>query len=413
MARAPMLTHTRFTRLASLAGILLAAAVWARPSTAQMTPIADERGLAAGVTYLEQFDADIKAPPTPFMFWNESVTAHVDNPDPDPNAVGYCEAGAWQISQFGPSYISASGGCGGGWDFYGGAYTATSKARFRFRVTTCVEYQLDVWLEPGDEPLGDYIRLRADPAGPIFYEVTDGELHINGRLAPGEYALEGLSTIATPEMYVDGSVYTVLWTAIPCSSPPPIIGGQPADAVINCGDNPSFSVTTSAPSPAYQWRRNLVPLTNDGHFAGVDGPTLSISNACDADTGYFDVVVMASGVSEPSRLAHLTLTPGAVGVEEELVGPIHSLSLLAAGPNPFAGTTSFRYALPHPARLRIAIHDAKGARVRTLLDSVVDGPGIVSWDGTTNLGTRVPPGIYFLHAEADGAQATRKVVLMR
>ncbi len=82
-------------------------------------------------------------------------------------------------------------------------------------------------------------------------------------------------------------------------------------------------------------------------------------------------------------------------------------------PNPFAGNTQISYALPSPGPVDIAIYDAAGRQVRSLLRSAEHRAGdhVVSWDGRNDLGREVAPGTYFYRLDAGGELLTRKMIL--
>jgi len=68
-----------------------------------------------------------------------------------------------------------------------------------------------------------------------------------------------------------------------------------------------FEVQASGRSSlAYQWRRNGIPLADDGRIAGSNSPTLSISPTFSADAGNYDVVI--SGPCDPIISAPATLS---------------------------------------------------------------------------------------------------------
>jgi len=390
------------THCASLAGF----AVEAR---AQMIPLQDVREVSSDASVQGASDAQFLYPSAPFAYFNANTGVYVENPDP--MGPGSCSADAFQISQFFPAGISASGGAGGSWNVLPGSYSALSYVNFKFRIDTCFQYQLDAWLEPGD--LGER-RLAVGPSGTglAYEDVQVSELHTTGRLPAGEYELEGKSYIISSEETTNGPVYTIFWVVTPCLTT--LISSHPADQSVQCGANPTFTVVPTAPTPpglTYQWRRNLVPLQNGAQVSGVATPTLTLTNVCSGDAGYYDVVLTGEGVSEPSRLARLTVGAPA-GVGGGTTGsPAFTIEL--AGPNPFNGPTSFRYAASVPRDARISIHDITGARVRLLLDGGLYGSGTLTWDGTTDAGERAPAGIYFLRVDAEGMHQSRRLVLVR
>jgi len=235
-----------------------------------------------------------------------------------------------------------------------------------------------------------------------------------GRLGPGEYVLEGRSSGGASLDSFAGAVFFAQWLVMPVANP--FITSQPGDQIVNCGRTVNFSVGTSGPSGnySYQWRRNLIPLINSAHVNGVTTAMLILNNVCASDSGYYDVVVTGtqngSPVSEPSRLAHLGI--GTTTAIQDPIGDLAPSIVMTPSPNPFRSATSVRYELATPIRLRAAVYNLAGARVRTLLDDVVSGSGFLTWDGTTQSGDRSPRGIYFLHVDLGGKQQTSKLVLV-
>ncbi len=181
-----------------------------------------------------------------------------------------------------------------------------------------------------------------------------------------------------------------------------------------CGGTAVLSVNPTVPHGplTYQWRRNMIPLTDTGHIAGATTPTLTVNNACDADSGRYDVVVSDGTIVQPSRLARLRVAT-TTSVNDDPVGLQRPFSLEVTGPNPFGRSTSFRYSMAKPQQIAIDIYNATGAKIRSLSRGLATGSGTVTWDGNTNSGSRAPAGIYFLRFEAGNALESRKVVLLR
>lgn len=85
------------------------------------------------------------------------------------------------------------------------------------------------------------------------------------------------------------------------------------------------------------------------------------------------------------------------------------LALAPARPNPCAGATRIRYALPAEARVSLGVYDVAGRRVRVLADGVA-GPGEheARFDAAG-----LAEGIYVVRLEAGGAVLARKLTVLR
>lgn len=89
-------------------------------------------------------------------------------------------------------------------------------------------------------------------------------------------------------------------------------------------------------------------------------------------------------------------------------------ALRAARPNPFRPATTLPYELTEPGAVRIALYDAAGRHVTTLVDRpVTAGSHRTEWDGRLSDGTLAPAGVYFARMTVAGRQFVRKMVLVR
>lgn len=391
---------------------------------AQMIPIQDGRETSARATYQGITESLEDLPPTPYSYWQSFLGAYVEKlqipcepGSEDTCVVGSCLSSAFQISEFFPGGLQFSGGTGARWQGDpSGDYGFLSLALFRFRIDTAFDYRLNAMVDPGDWPslglIGGHVALYGSSYGVRYHYLESGALADSGRLGPGEYVIEGLSSGGAGLDNLAGAVYFAQW--IVTRVPSPLIGYQPWDVTVACGGTAVFSVVPTGPLAGltFLWRRNLIPLTDNGHVTGSTTQTLSIDDACDADAGYYDVVLSDGTVLEPSRLARLTMTTIAA-VEVPSEGPSRPFSISAAGPNPFSSRMSFHYAAAVPQHATIAIYNAAGAKIRSLRQGMVHGSGTIAWDGDTDTGARAPAGIYFLRAEAGSIRETRKVVLVR
>ncbi len=98
-------------------------------------------------------------------------------------------------------------------------------------------------------------------------------------------------------------------------------------------------------------------------------------------------------VSEPVPLADATIT---------------------VWPNPFNARTEVRLVTAVRAHAGLAIHDLRGAVIRTFpgADAVPGGLRVV-WDGTDDGGRRVRSGVYLVTAEIAGRHLSRRVTLVQ
>jgi len=80
-------------------------------------------------------------------------------------------------------------------------------------------------------------------------------------------------------------------------------------------------------------------------------------------------------------------------------------------PNPSRGQARVMLDLPRAARVDVAVFDAAGRRVITLLTGeIAPGRHSLIWDGIDARGRRVNSGVYWMRASTDGAQATQRLV---
>lgn len=137
--------------------------------------------------------------------------------------------------------------------------------------------------------------------------------------------------------------------------------------------------------------------------------------------------MLASNANSLERSAALTYVllgdplaalriPGTVDVPERT--HTSALSLEAPRPSPAHGSVSIPFALARAARVRLALYDPSGRRVRVLHDGALPaGTHEIRWDGRGANGGTVGPGVYFCRLEmADGGSEparTRRMVWLR
>ncbi len=96
--------------------------------------------------------------------------------------------------------------------------------------------------------------------------------------------------------------------------------------------------------------------------------------------------------------------------------PVGEVRLAQNYPNPFNPTTTITFELPSGRghHVVLSVYDVTGARVRTLVDSSMQGGRhVITWDGRNHAGSPVGTGVYFYRLIADGHAETRKMVLLK
>ena len=89
---------------------------------------------------------------------------------------------------------------------------------------------------------------------------------------------------------------------------PPSITVQPQGQSFTVGNNASFTVTASGPTPlSYQWFFNNTNLTDNGHVSGSQSATLNLANLLTGDAGNYQVVITNAYGSTNSGVAALTV----------------------------------------------------------------------------------------------------------
>jgi glucose/arabinose dehydrogenase len=84
---------------------------------------------------------------------------------------------------------------------------------------------------------------------------------------------------------------------------------------------------------------------------------------------------------------------------------------LAAGPNPFAGSTTLMLSLPVTGFVRLTIHDLAGREIVRLLNGTAPaGPVQVSWDGRDARGRPVHGGVYVARVETPAGHASTRLM---
>ncbi len=95
-------------------------------------------------------------------------------------------------------------------------------------------------------------------------------------------------------------------------------------------------------------------------------------------------------------------------------GDVLALRLEQNRPNPFNPTTTIAFEVPTAGHVELAVYDAAGRLVTTLVDARVEaGRREVAWSGLDDRGNRAASGVYFFRLTHDGGSTTKKGVLLK
>jgi hypothetical protein len=162
---------------------------------------------------------------------------------------------------------------------------------------------------------------------------------------------------------------------------------------------PTWLTTTATGGTIVPGGSAVIPLAMSTAGLGLgtyDGNVRITSN--DPDEGLTDFPV------------HLTVSD-ATAVEAVSLPKHYGLRL--ASRNPVAGAATVELALPASGQASVAIYDARGALVRTLVNGTV-GAGFhrLAWNGDHHNGATAHPGMYFVRAVTAGGTFHQRLVYL-
>ncbi|MGH2571046.1 MAG: FlgD immunoglobulin-like domain containing protein [bacterium] len=81
---------------------------------------------------------------------------------------------------------------------------------------------------------------------------------------------------------------------------------------------------------------------------------------------------------------------------------------------PLRGWTTITFSVGAPTHARLAVYDAAGRLIRTLVDGIIP-PGTQThpWSGTDVNGTPAAAGVYFLRLDTVAGTKTQKIITRR
>jgi hypothetical protein len=137
--------------------------------------------------------------------------------------------------------------------------------------------------------------------------------------------------------------------------------------------------------------------------------------AAGSEAHYYVKIRMADNQSIWTGPAYVTYDPATPVASGVGAAPAGHVALALPRPNPARNGVSIAFSVPRSGALvRLAVFDASGRLVRTLLDRpALAGEQSLRWDGRGDGGLLAPSGVYLIRIEADGAALTRKLSLIR
>lgn len=104
----------------------------------------------------------------------------------------------------------------------------------------------------------------------------------------------------------------------------------------------------------------------------------------------------------------------ATPVNDPQAPPAASISLSAGHPNPFRSKTSFRVELKNNSLpIQVGIYNLRGQLLRTVWAGNSPKSLLIEWDGKDENGLAISSGVYFVRAEQNGENQTRKIMLIK
>jgi hypothetical protein len=221
------------------------------------------------------------------------------------------------------------------------------------------------------------------PSGPSFHFVLNDSVYFDNRIPPRGFTNAAFAAAqASPVGYAysDGQYWDDTPYALPAAAE-------------------SVTVTLYYQTAS----KEFVTFLRDANTTNAAGQTLY-----DAWATY--------GKSAPVVMRRVTV-PVHVTVatpEDDAGAGTVAYALSTRGSNPFHGQAHLEYKLPQRDRVRIAVFDVRGRRVRSLVDRIAEsGRHELAWDGTDDRGARAPSGLYLVRLETRRASLVQRILLLR
>jgi|GEM_PF-5264720 len=143
----------------------------------------------------------------------------------------------------------------------------------------------------------------------------------------------------------------------------------------------------------YQGDRRL----NDKIIAGKEYSSITVAHLKPVIRGGYETVYGSHEGTQSAPDTHMAIA--------------YAFNIL---PNPFAKSTTIKYALPNTTKIEITVYDVTGRKVKNLVSDTHE-PGYYEthWLGDDDKGMRVASGTYFIQMNAQDFESQHKVLFVR
>jgi hypothetical protein len=196
------------------------------------------------------------------------------------------------------------------------------------------------------------------------------------------------------------------------------LGGAAAVLVVDDALPPAGAIPATG-----SFARQAIPLAGSGPGGGFGSVSLQIP---DDAAGYGRVLFGRWYVSDPGAAGGVAASPPFVfrifgphgagaAVPLSVGGAPRDPRRFDSAPNPFATATTVRFDLARASRVRLAVFDMSGRRVRRLFERPLAMPGAyaVVWDGRDDQRREVAAGVYCCRLETDRESRAVRIVRVR
>ena len=152
------------------------------------------------------------------------------------------------------------------------------------------------------------------------------------------------------------------------------------------------------------------------YYSDLSGTQIELdSTDFNWDFAYATTAESYSAGTSAQPLGSLVWFDMVVGVEDEAGTEVPSgFELSNNYPNPFNPTTTIKYSVPASENVKLIVYNMLGQEVKTLVNAEQGvGSYSVTWDGTSNLGSKVASGMYIYRLTAGKLVSSKKMILMK